>query len=41
MLVRRLNLDGASWGDPVKLDDRTGAGVDAEARDTRATRHGV
>jgi hypothetical protein len=35
ILVRRLNLDGATWGEPVALDQRTGSGVDAEARDTR------
>jgi hypothetical protein len=33
-LVRRLNRDGATWGEPVELDQRTGNGVDAEARDT-------
>jgi hypothetical protein len=33
MFVRRLNLDGATWDDPVELDQRSG--VDAEARDTQ------
>jgi hypothetical protein len=37
-LVRRLNRDGATWGEPVELDQRTGSGVDAEARDTRDPR---
>lgn len=31
--ICRLNGDGGSWGDPLKLHDRTGAGVDAETRD--------
>jgi hypothetical protein len=35
LLVRRLNRDGATWSDPVELDQRIGSGVDAEARDTR------
>jgi hypothetical protein len=34
ILVRRLNRDGATWSEPVELDQRTGSGVDAEARDT-------
>jgi hypothetical protein len=39
ILVQRLNLDGGTWADPVQLDNRTGAGVDCEARDTRDPRH--
>jgi hypothetical protein len=38
ILIQRLNLDGATWGDPVQLDNRTGAGVDCEAQDTRDPR---
>ena len=35
-LVHRLNLDGATWGEPVALPQ--GSGADAEARDTRDPR---
>jgi hypothetical protein len=35
ILVRRLNQDGASWGDPVSLHPITGGGDDYEAKDTR------
>jgi hypothetical protein len=34
-LIRRLNRDGATWEEPVERDQRTGGGVDAEARDAR------
>ncbi len=35
ILVRQLNNDGATWGQPVLLEDRVGRGVDCEACDTQ------
>ena len=38
VLVRRLNTDGATWGQPVLLEDRVGRGVDCKAPDTQDPR---
>lgn len=38
ILVRRLNKEGATWGQPVLLPDRVGRGIDCEALDTEGSR---
>ena len=38
ILVRRLNADGGTWGQPVLLEDPVDRGVDCEAPDTRDPR---
>jgi hypothetical protein len=36
VLVRRLNQDGATWGEPQELPGHTGQGVDVKAPDPRS-----
>jgi len=38
LLVRRLNADGATWDQPILLEDKVGRGVDCEAYDTQDRR---
>ncbi len=37
-LVRRLNADGATWDQPILLEEKVGRGVDCEAYDTHNRR---